>query len=311
MKLLNRHTVPVWMLADNLMIVGVLGGLFALTALVPRPSTSQLEAHNRHQSDKLATLVRASQEKDSQHLLEISQLKSELKGLENRVASLSKYEKDASEWINWAKGKIDEQKQENQREKGLRQQLLNLKGDFTRVVFVIDTSGSMGAKPAKEMPRANWGDGGEPWTHVRTQVSTWIKHLPVESFRVVCFNHQVTEFPNDNQPWLKGEEGRRQATKFLSQIKPDGGTNTELALKHSLALKPTAIILFTDGVPTKEVKDGFAYDSAQVERIVELVQKSPAKAPINVVAVNHYFDEQFGSFLHKLASYSGGGFIGL
>jgi hypothetical protein len=178
-------------------------------------------------------------------------------------------------------------------------------------VFIIDISGSMGAKPDDEMPRAHWGDDGEPWTHVRTQVTTWLEHLPVKSFQLVCFNHQVTLYPKEKKTWLNGDAGRRAASRFLSQLKPDGGTNTELAIKQALELNPTSIILFTDGEPSTKVGNEYSYDSDQAKRIVELVQKTPTKIPINVVAVNNYFDKQFGSFLHKLSSYSGGGFIGL
>ncbi|MCA9260678.1 MAG: hypothetical protein KDA61_15805, partial [Planctomycetales bacterium] len=54
------------------------------------------------------------------------------------------------------------------------------------------------------LPRPNWGGDAVPWTYVRRQIDTWLRYLPVDSFRLVCFNHDVHDFPDD-EVWLQGE----------------------------------------------------------------------------------------------------------
>jgi Mg-chelatase subunit ChlD len=311
MKLLSHHSIPAWMLADSLIVLSAVGCVLSLVVLLPSTSKQQLLVHNSQLAADLkkireanAMLTAEKESTDRGHLEAIKRLSQE-------NAALADYQKKAVDWIAWAEKEIAGQAKSAQAEKRLRRELLNLKGDFSKVTFVIDISGSMGAKPAKDMPRANWAKDGEPWTYVQNQMASWLQNLPVDSFRLVCFNHEVTEFPADQQEWLSGDQGRRRATEFLSKLKATGGTNTELALQTAQSRAPSAIVLFTDGSPSKVNNKTFEFDPSQVSRIVAHVKQAKHKIPINVVAVNNYFSDELGSFLHNLASASGGGFIGL
>ena len=132
--------------------------------------------------------------------------------------------------------------------------------------------------------------------------------MPVQSFRIVSFNHDITEFPGAQEAWISGESARDRAADFLKQIQPEGFTDTEKALQRALTWKPTAIILFTDGAPSNDQGE---LDPAQQERILELLAKQSEPIPVNVIAVSDYFNEELSSFLHAVASTTGGGFVGL
>ncbi|MCA9193769.1 MAG: VWA domain-containing protein [Planctomycetales bacterium] len=311
MKLLNRNSVPVWMLADSLIVMSVLGGMLSLLGLLPQPTVQEFLDHKSHLMENLEEALEENKQLQSEKAAAIQDHENEMNRVKKERDALADYQKRAAEWITWAENERKEYEQVSQNEKKLRQELLNLKGDFSRVVFVVDISGSMGAKPAKDMPRANWADDGQPWTYVKNQVASWLQNLPVDSFRIVCFHHEVVQFPDMQDDWLSGDSGRTQAKEFLSQLQASGGTNTELALQTAQSYEPTAIILFTDGSPSKLSDDGYVYDDGQVQRVELLLEQSGQKVPINVVAVNNYFTEDLGSFLHKIASTTGGGFIGL
>jgi Mg-chelatase subunit ChlD len=299
------------MLADSLIILVICGALLAGLATLTKPDAARWQAQNvllgqRHKAAELAAQQAAHQLAHAQ-----KKYQTKLSALERDLKTLRQERERIAQEASRAKQDLARQKSQPSQELKMRQELLNLKGDLSRVVFVIDISGSMNQKSEQNMPRANWDQGTEPWPHVQKQVATWLEHLPVESFRIVCFNHEVKQFPAKQTVWLKGQDGRRQAADFFRTQKPSGGTNTEQALHEALALAPSAVILFTDGAPTKAAQQEFTYDQDQVDRILAHLQKRRNRIPINVVAVNNYFNEQLGGFLHQIASSTGGGWIGL
>lgn len=193
-------------------------------------------------------------------------------------------------------------------EKTVRQELLNLQGDLSQAIFLIDISGSMDTAAASPMDRPNWGGDGRPWTYVQNQVDSWLANLPVSEFRVICFNHETREYPAKTI-WGRGAVARQSAVEFLRHQEPRGPTFTERAFQRAFACQPTSILFFTDGAPTDE---NGALDLAQQERILRMMEQPLAQGvPINVVALNNYFDPQLAGFLHSIAARSGGSFIGL
>ena len=227
---------------------------------------------------------------------------------------LARYQKESVAWISNAEKRLAQFEQSADSEKNLRQELLNLRGDFSRVVFVIDISGSMTDESAAQLRRPNWGEDGMPWTYVKNQVNSWLKNLPVESFRLVVFNQGVQEFPASHEEWVRGDAWREDAAEFLASCQPEGGTNTEQAIRCALERQPTAIVLFTDGSPSKinPVDDTeYVFDPDQMESILWLLANHGSEVPVNVVAVSNYFDKQLATFLQKIAAQTGGGFVGL
>lgn len=308
MKLLNRNSMPVWMLADSMLAVCSLGAVLLAGLIVPTPGASHWIAHSANLTEQLKDSQEKAARSQQQLAAQQDQFDKQLNVLNEKNAALVKYQEEASAWIKWAEPEIQKLQSRDRNELKLRQELLNLRGDFSRVMFVIDISGSMGTKPQKEMARSNWGSDGQPWTYVRNQVTSWLKSLPVDSFRIICFNHETVEFPAKDAQWISGDNARLQASEFLQKISPKGGTNTEKALQIALAWKPTAIILFTDGAPTRENGE---IDRQQQATILNRLRSQTSKIPVNVIAVSNYYDENLSSFLHGISSLSGGGFVGL
>lgn len=296
------------MLTDLLLAMSVMGASLCLISLAPQPSATSTAAYHAQLASALEESGRSIRQRDEQLVQLKADHKRELEKLTDEMSVLEKYQREASEWINWAQREIKNQRDRSTQDLKLRQELLNLRGDFSRVVFVIDISGSMGEMPKKDMLRPNWGEDGQPWTYVQNQVGSWLQNLPVDTFRIVCFNHSFIEHPTTEESWLTGNDGKQSATDFLATIQPNGTTNTELALSRALDLNPTAIILFTDGAPSSDTGE---LDLAQQQRIVTQLKGRSIPIPINVIAVSNYFNEELSSFLHAIASASGGGFVGL
>jgi hypothetical protein len=270
--MLDRRTMPVWFLADFFGLTAI-GCCLTCVCLLPWTLRGLRNAQPGHQEESLRQLLALANQR-----LELLQA-----DLEQRRAA-------------------------EQREPLIRQRLLGLRGDLTRTVFVIDTSGSMKQPATKPVDQPNWGRSGPPWSFVCDQVEAWLCLLPVKSFRAVCFNNTTTTFPRGTAEWIAGETHRTEIMAFLRSIEPAGLTNTEAALREALALRPTCVILFTDGQPTSDQYQDS--DPQQMLRILELCEHTSG-IPINVVAVNNFLDPTFGGFLQSLAGRSGGGFIGL
>ncbi|MCA9260677.1 MAG: hypothetical protein KDA61_15800, partial [Planctomycetales bacterium] len=86
------------------------------------------------------------------------------------------------------------------------------------------------------------------------------------------------------------------------------------ALRRALQLDPTAIVLFTDGAPSKRLRQGsgdWLLDVAQMDDIPRLLANQSPNVPVNVVAVSDYFERNFAKFLLNIANQTGGGFVGL
>lgn len=301
--MLNRETLPVWMLADALIGIGSLGAIATVLFL----SGLLLPGGQFATADQLRDELRRATDERKQIESENDLLRTQEERREALIADLERYHREAAAWIEASQERTAAMARQLKQEKGFHQQMLNLRGDLSRTLFVIDVSGSMGQAAAKPLERPNWGDDGNPWTYVTNQVDSWLAHLPVGSFRILCFNHEIVEFPGD-AGWSSGVEGHADARQFLATMKPGGFTFTQAALKRAFECQPTTIILFTDGAPSD---DKGSLDVSHQERILALISNRKEQIPVNVVALNDYFAPELGSFLHRLAGRTGGGFIGL
>jgi len=183
-------------------------------------------------------------------------------------------------------------------EPGLHKELIGLKGNLRRVVIIFDTSGSMGL------------DGR--WEYARGVVATWLEHLAISECVLVMFSTDVRVFP-ENGRFLDvyGPGGGTNRQRLLEQIKftkPEGGTNTLLALQtaYSCANLDT-VILFTDGEPNNGNSNKFDPEIAQ--KIYTLCQQHK-DIPVNTVGLGNYFKPELSSFLMRVAQETNGSFLG-
>jgi len=184
------------------------------------------------------------------------------------------------------------------RESGLRRDLIGLKGDFSRVVFVIDRSGSMAAAVR----------GVSRWHHTVEVVEQWLRFLPVEQAAIVSFSDDVTTsgaMATINQP-----KDRDILLGFLVGLRPEGYTDTASALKAAYDYKPTTIVLFTDGAPhLPGQKPDFM--RRQAIDFVKTRAAAGQKPTINAIALGDYFNSpEMSQVLMDLTEQTGGAFIG-
>ncbi len=305
--MLNKQSMPVWMLND------ILGGLLGGGVIVTLASVTLLLPH-------LDAMLKAQKLDD-----DLKRVRTELGSVRDDYSVIDAEHDKAVEFGRRMKkeadrlsGELDQERQRSRRYASQRQQdlqirreLVGLRGDFARTVFVIDISGSMAETPNQlddPSQRPNWGPEESPWLHVRGQVDSWLRYLPVGSFRLICFNDELYEFPTVERRWLSGDKARQEASGYLAKLRPNGYTYTEQALERAAAWRPTTIILFTDGAPTDE--EG-KLDPDQQSRILERVGGKDWQIPVNVIALNDYLTGDLGLFLQRLAGSTGGGFMGM
>lgn len=180
--------------------------------------------------------------------------------------------------------------------------LLGIRGSLQRTVIIFDSSQSM-----RRSGR---------WDGALATLRTWIRHLAVERAALLSFATRVRACPADGYLSLVGPDAdaRRDAmVTWLARIGPDGqGTDTLAALRRAIAYRPTAIILFTDGAPRREIQLS-RYSGRLMAQIVAYLGEQVAAGrcpPVNVVALGEFFDPQVGSFLMAVARETGGTFHG-
>lgn len=185
-------------------------------------------------------------------------------------------------------------------EPGLHRELVGLKGKMQRVAIIFDTSGSMGT------------DGR--WEHARDVVRTWLEHLAIGECVLVLFSDDARVFPEDGTFLdVRGPAGDANRKRLLDKIrhtKPEGRTNTLLALQMAYRYANLdTIILFTDGEPNSPSSSSDKFDPEVAERIYALCRQHQ-NIPINTVGLGNYFRPQLSSFLMKVAQDTDGSFLG-
>lgn len=128
------------------------------------------------------------------------------------------------------------------------------------VIFVMDTSGSMGEGTGKDskMEKAK--------AALRYGVNSLDER---DRFNIVSFAGE--EHLLSAQPLNGNDQGKRQAREFIDRMKPAGGTNINDALAAAFKLiqpseRPRMIVLVTDGQPT--------VGETQPKRILENVKQA-------------------------------------
>jgi len=115
------------------------------------------------------------------------------------------------------------------------------------VVFVFDTSGSMG--DAHKIDQA------------REALKRCLSNLNAEDrFAVIAFSDSLDPFANQFRPATLENVG--QAMRFADRLRAGGGTNIDSALQYALGLtaegdRPRVIVFMTDGLPSTGVVNEF------------------------------------------------------
>ncbi len=294
-----------------------------------------------------AELTRAHAERDSAHaelesargrlrsaLTQLDELRARLIDLQqrrDRVALIAgEHYRDVATFGQL----IDDLNVSLQQRKSLPKELLGVRGDLKRVVFVVDCSYSMNNVAPIALDPAR--DNKESWWQVVTDTITlWIRTLPMESAMIVYFSDDVTVFPK-SKSFLTIENDQAQLIRSVKEHgnpKIGAATNTLLALRTAFDVKEAdTIVLFTDGEPNRTPdRDSITTDQITADRkknpqeyakqysracwnqildYVEKQQSTGRKIPINVVALGNYFDGLYGPSLVRLATMTGGSFLG-
>ncbi len=182
------------------------------------------------------------------------------------------------------------------RESTIRQELVGLRGAQKRVVILFDASHSMTLD--------------NRWELARDVASAWIEHLQFEACALIIFNRTLSIYPTSGSLLrVTGSSGRRHRHELVAQLRDleagVGGTDTLGALKRAYRYPYIdTLILFTDGKPSH------GGDFKSLTRAIHRLTKRHSGIPINVVGLGNYFDPELSEFLLKLASDTGGVFIG-
>ncbi|HVI23525.1 MAG TPA: VIT and VWA domain-containing protein, partial [Myxococcales bacterium] len=113
------------------------------------------------------------------------------------------------------------------------------------VVFVFDTSGSMGQ--ARKIDQA------------REALKRCLSNLNAEDrFAVIAFSDSLNPFANQFRP--ASAQNVREAMRFADALQAGGGTNIDGALQNALGMtaqgdRPRVIVFMTDGNPSTGVRD--------------------------------------------------------
>lgn len=193
-----------------------------------------------------------------------------------------------------------------------------------KVVFVVDTSGSMkfleGRKEAKDK-----------WPGVVTTVGKVMRSLPdLEQFQVVVFD-RTAKYLIGTGEWqaYKGEATVKDVTEKLAAVDPGGDTNLYEAFDLAFKLRRTGldtVYLFSDGLPTSgstgltpEQERGMS-DEAKTSALAKHLRttlkdswnrpEDGRRTRINAIGF-FYESPEVGAFLWALARENDGSFVGM
>lgn len=130
------------------------------------------------------------------------------------------------------------------------------------VIFVIDTSGSM---------------GGPPIQQARAALELGVARLgPEDRFNIIRFSHEASALFAAPRP--ADDAGRRAARRFIAALHASGGTEMRPALELAFAMLPTdaalrQIVFITDGSVANEAE------------IVALIERRRADARLFTVGI--------------------------
>jgi Mg-chelatase subunit ChlD len=176
----------------------------------------------------------------------------------------------------------------------LRQELVGIKGQLQRVVFIIDRSGSM-----REDNR---------WTAALETVGAWIRYLPARNIAVIVYDHEVSHFP-ERKKFIEVESSPDELKRVLTAIevlKPRGYTHTLAAIRAAYEYPGVdTIVLFTDGKPSDA-------PPPEIEAFVKARTDEGVDVSINTVGLGKYYDQkETAIFLMRLAEITHGSYRAL
>lgn len=192
-----------------------------------------------------------------------------------------------------------------------------------RVVFLIDTSGSMNMLDKETKAPTKWAG-------VRKTVAKLMKSLPnLAKFQVITFAQDTEFLLGKKGEWLDYDPKKSpdEVVDALSKVTPSGGTDLYAPLEVAFKLREQGldtIYLFSDGLPDRCAGLGISYttDSNEIERITKAIRdklkldwNKPAGAKETRVRVNtigfFYESPDVGRFLWALARENTGNFVGM
>ena len=197
----------------------------------------------------------------------------------------------------------------------------------SRIVFIVDVSGSMVA-PAKRKQPAPTGPGGKVDNdRIRTRMDaakenlvTALEGLPeVARFSIISFSTGV-------MPWQKGElvqatpANKKRAIEHVKSLKAEGGTNIWGALAEGLKMKSLVygaryesnldeLFFLSDGLPSV----GDVIDPEEIKKLVSETNRF-SKVRINTVYLGEIPNQldrgqDGGPLMKDLAEQNGGKFV--
>ena len=193
-----------------------------------------------------------------------------------------------------------------------------------RVVFVVDTSGSMKLLDDKT-------PAPDKWPTVIDTVSKVMRSLAeLDQYQVITFSRKADSlFPAGEWQPYTGEASVKRVADALRRVNPDGDTNMYDALDLAFRLRPgglDTVYLFSDGLPTSgpgltaaEERTATAADRSEKlsKHVLRTLRTSwnraaPGGTRVRVNCVGFFFESpDVGAFLWALARDNDGSFVGM
>lgn len=191
-----------------------------------------------------------------------------------------------------------------------------------RVVFVVDTSGSMKLVDEKTAAPGKW-------PIVVETVGRVMRSIPdLEQYQVVTFARKARYLFGDGE-WraYRGEASLREVADALGAVDPAGDTNLYEAFDLAFRLRPgglDTVYLFSDGLPTsgpgltpeqeKSLPDTQRTDllSRHLRRALAEGWNPPGTRRVRINAVGFFYESpEVGAFLWALTRENDGSFVGM
>ena len=248
------------------------------------------------------------------------------RGGKDSLARIARLEKEFRDGLTSADAKVA--RLENEK-RALRQAADNRFAGITltgkRVIFLVDTSGSMTMLDAKT-------DAPQKWQEVYTTVGKLMASMPdLEQFQVITFA-KTTAFPLGSPgKWLRNDGAATavKVEKTIAAIKPSGGTNMYTALEAAFAYRESGldtIYLLSDGLPnqgeglTAQERESLnEFDRSQklgryvLAKLKTNWNRRQEKSPrVHINTIGFFYESpDLGSFLWALARDNDGNFVGM
>jgi len=190
-----------------------------------------------------------------------------------------------------------------------------------RVVFLIDTSGSMASVDAKTNDPTKWPE-------VCRTVAAILRSMPeVEKYQVILFAESIHYLLDKQGQWLDVGDRNKAADELhaaLLKVVPQGGTNLYIAFEAAFRFRPQGldtIVLISDGLPNigPGVSQGAVMSEAARENALGKHLRDTIRARWNagenrvrIHSVGFYYESAtLGQFLWSLSRENNGSFVGM